>query len=107
MGSSSRRVEEGAELQPTRSAAFLMFTGLTFVWSVHACVTYQQSCKSLSHCNYLQLLLEGRPPFPGRRDQPANPLVCAKGRIRPRYYISGTAADGMTQSSPAFVVFHG
>lgn len=48
-----------------------MFTGLTFVWSSRACVTYQQSCKSLSHSNYLQLLLQGRPPFPHRRDRPA------------------------------------
>lgn len=99
---------------PTRPALFLL-PGLTFVWSPHACVTYQQSRKRLSHCNYLQLFLgggRGRPPLPPRRDRPANPLAFAKGRIRPHYSMFlrflwscgcfPLLADRMTRSSPAF-----
>lgn len=43
------------------SALWVLFTGLTFVCSLRACVTYQQSRKTLSHSNYLQLLPESHP----------------------------------------------
>lgn len=69
---------------PTRSARVYW---ADICLEFHACVTCQQSCKSLSHSNYLLLLPEGRPLFPHRRDRPANPLVFAKGTIHPHYSI--------------------
>lgn len=63
-------------LFPSCSALLLLFSGLTFVWSLRVRVTEQRSCKSQSHSNYLQSLLEGhRLCFHARRDRPANPLM--------------------------------